>query len=203
MYSFVFKVLGEADVDSFYAGEHKVFGNFEAWSKTNCLSELTSSDRYYIGLYAVESTELKTESTSLIKSEIAEKYKQNYGYSIVDSKFLEEENYDTCELVAWAGITTFNDSDLMTIAVLDSYRGMGLATYLLEELLEKARSLKLRTMFLEVRESNDGAIHIYEKLGFKKIGKRKNYYKSPLENAVIMECAINKIGVVGAEILSN
>ena len=44
---------------------------------------------------------------------------------------------------------------------------------------------------LEVRESNQNAINLYDKLGFKKEGLRKNFYRMPTENAIIMTRRLN------------
>lgn len=188
MPNFILKVLDKSDADLFYQGEHLVFGSYEAWSVQNCEYELGSSDRYYIGFYVDGFNEFDIEKERKTPLNITD-YSDFVG------------NFDHYDLAAWAGITTFKDSDLMTIAVLEKYRGFGLAKILVEKLIEKAYELNLRTIFLEVRQSNIGAIKLYEKNGFKKIGLRKNYYKQPTENAVIMECPINKIGVVGSEVV--
>lgn len=45
---------------------------------------------------------------------------------------------------------------------------------------------KAEKWYLEVRESNLGAISFYEKLGFERVGIRKNFYTAPTENAVLM-----------------
>jgi len=69
------------------------------------------------------------------------------------------------------------------IVVDKKYRNKGIAT-LLYEYVEKQNS-DIKNIFLEVRESNNTAISFYEKLNFKKIDIRKNYYKNPIENAII------------------
>ena len=60
------------------------------------------------------------------------------------------------------------------------------------------RLLKLKEMCadasfitLEVRESNNAAIRLYEKLGYKEVGRRKNFYSDPTENAILMTMFFN------------
>ena len=52
--------------------------------------------------------------------------------------------------------------------------------------LEKGNEMGLASYTLEVRESNCGAIALYEKLGFQQVGIRKNFYDKPKEHAIIM-----------------
>jgi ribosomal-protein-alanine N-acetyltransferase len=56
----------------------------------------------------------------------------------------------------------------------------------MRESLERAKKYGVTDIHLEVRESNEAAIHLYEKLGFLRDGIRKNYYTAPVENAVTM-----------------
>ena len=71
--------------------------------------------------------------------------------------------------------------EVINIAIDPYYQGKGLG----EKLLMALPSAK--TWLLEVRESNVKARHLYEKLKFKVIGRRRNYYRQPLEDAIIME----------------
>ncbi len=77
---------------------------------------------------------------------------------------------------------------LLKITVLPEFRRRGVAFHLLEKALQKLRQVKGDNLYvtLEVRESNNAAISLYEKSGFKENGRRKGYYKSPDEDAVIM-----------------
>lgn len=68
------------------------------------------------------------------------------------------------------------------IAVSENFRGRGLGQALLLE-LEKREFVFIT---LEVRESNLPAISLYEKMGYEKIGLRKNFYEKPVENAILM-----------------
>ena len=79
-----------------------------------------------------------------------------------------------------------DEGSLLKIATAIDKREKGIATFLLNELIKIANDEKLSFITLEVRESNKKALSIYEKAGFKKAGVRKNYYKTPLENALIL-----------------
>ena len=57
----------------------------------------------------------------------------------------------------------------------------------MSRLLEELRRNRVSRVFLEVRESNAGALAFYQRLGFQAVGKRKDYYQDPLESATIME----------------
>ncbi|MGN0602089.1 MAG: ribosomal protein S18-alanine N-acetyltransferase [Oscillospiraceae bacterium] len=70
------------------------------------------------------------------------------------------------------------------IAVTEKYRRKGIAKKLLEYAFEQYPETEC--VYLEVRESNVPAQRLYEKLGFVKVGKRENYYKSPVEDAWLM-----------------
>lgn len=75
--------------------------------------------------------------------------------------------------------------DLLSIAVLEKYRKQGIATLLLEKLIDMCSNMKISNIFLEVRCSNFSAIKFYEKNGFKNISCRKNYYPDTKEDAYI------------------
>lgn len=68
------------------------------------------------------------------------------------------------------------ESHVLNLAVDPSLRGQGLGRYLLEHLLQRARSGGAEMALLEVRPSNAGARALYEKIGFNEIGRRPDYY---------------------------
>jgi ribosomal-protein-alanine N-acetyltransferase len=75
--------------------------------------------------------------------------------------------------------------ELENIVVAPSSRRQGLGKQLLQALLATARETDSESVFLEVRESNAAARSLYEKAGFELTGRRKSYYKGPLEDAVL------------------
>ena len=88
------------------------------------------------------------------------------------------------EVVGYVGSqTVLQEADMMNIAVADTHRRRGIARALVEELI---RQLDAYQLSLEVRSSNAPAIALYEALGFVQVGLRKNYYRKPKEDALIL-----------------
>ena len=79
-----------------------------------------------------------------------------------------------------------DEAYITNVAVFPEYRKMGVGTALLNKVFALKDELNLSFVSLEVRQSNLSAIRLYEKLGFKTEGTRKNFYTNPLENALIM-----------------
>ncbi len=79
--------------------------------------------------------------------------------------------------------TVLGEADMMNIAVEESFRRRGIARSLVEELI---RQLPAYQLTLEVRASNAPAISLYESMGFQQVGRRKNYYRAPREDALIL-----------------
>jgi [ribosomal protein S18]-alanine N-acetyltransferase len=77
------------------------------------------------------------------------------------------------------------DWELENIVVAPSAQRIGVGKRLLEALFGEARKTRSQCLFLEVRESNEAARGLYQSLGFRQTGRRKSYYSSPLEDAVL------------------
>src|SRR5882672_1086069 len=75
---------------------------------------------------------------------------------------------------------------VMNVAVDPAHQRRGVATRLLEQLFELTADDERRGYTLEVRVSNEAAIHLYETLGFEKRGVRRGYYTDNREDALIM-----------------
>ncbi len=86
--------------------------------------------------------------------------------------------------------TLYQEAHLINIAVDEIYRKRGIGKKLIEHFIDNY-SGECRKIFLEVRTSNIAAIRFYERLGFKKLGIRKNIYEKPTEDGLIMERTIN------------
>lgn len=80
----------------------------------------------------------------------------------------------------------FEEAHITAIAVRKAYRGRGVGELLLAGAIEFAMHQKSRVVTLEVRVSNESAIALYRKYGFKKVGLRKAYYSDNREDADIM-----------------
>ena len=82
--------------------------------------------------------------------------------------------------------TVMGESDMMNIAVHPDYRNQGVATGLIVGLVEELRKRGSHCLTLEVRASNETAIRLYRTLGFQEAGRRRNYYRNPREDALIL-----------------
>ena len=80
----------------------------------------------------------------------------------------------------------WEEAHITAIAVRKAYRGRGVGELLLTGAIETAMHEKSRVVTLEVRVSNQSAIALYKKYGFKKVGLRKAYYSDNREDADIM-----------------
>ncbi len=78
------------------------------------------------------------------------------------------------------------EGEIYNIAVHPDYLGLGASKRLYDDTERRAYEKGVRTVYLEVRESNLRARRFYEKLGYIELGVRKNYYHQPTENAVLM-----------------
>ena len=82
--------------------------------------------------------------------------------------------------------TCTDESDVMNVAVHPDFRRRGMAEALVNALVAELKAIGSHCLTLEVRVSNVPAVSLYEKLGFTEIGRRKNYYRNPKEDALIM-----------------
>ena len=82
--------------------------------------------------------------------------------------------------------TVMDETDMMNVAVHPDFRRRGIAEALVTGLVEELKNNGSHCLTLEVRASNAPAIALYEKLGFSEIGRRKNYYRNPREDALIL-----------------
>jgi ribosomal-protein-alanine N-acetyltransferase len=72
------------------------------------------------------------------------------------------------------------------IAVLPEFRRQGIGRAIVQALLDFARQHGGAFVSLEVRESNSGAFALYRMLGFRRVGRRRNFYTKPSEDALIL-----------------
>ena len=94
---------------------------------------------------------------------------------------------ETDALVGYLIISRYVDAwHVMNVAVAADWRRRGIATTLLERLFEVTSDDERRGYTLEVRVSNEGAIALYEQLGFESRGVRRGYYTDNREDALIM-----------------
>ena len=82
--------------------------------------------------------------------------------------------------------TVWGETDMMNIAVHPGWRRRGIAEILIEQLIVELKRRGSNSLSLEVRLSNEPAIALYRKLGFRQVGCRPNYYRNPKEDALIL-----------------
>ena len=104
---------------------------------------------------------------------------------------LRDQNGDLLGYFLLMGIV--DEAHLLNVAVAASMQGQGLGRVLLNQAVACARGLGMESVLLEVRPSNQRALRIYERYGFKQIGRRKGYYPAAnqqREDAIVMRFGI-------------
>ena len=91
------------------------------------------------------------------------------------------------KVVGYAGLQVVLDEGyILNVAVSPECRRQGIAGKLLQVFLDFAQGNRLAFLTLEVRASNYAAIALYGSRGFRGVGRRKNYYEQPKEDAILM-----------------
>ena len=93
--------------------------------------------------------------------------------------------------VVW---TAADESELANLAVDPGARGRGFGARLLDAALAAAWGRGAATMYLEVRESNEVAQALYASRGFTQVGRRRRYYRRPVEDALVLRAALASPG---------
>lgn len=103
------------------------------------------------------------------------------------AKYVVAEDSSTKEVIGYAGVwIVAGEGDITNIAVNPSYRKQGIASDLLNKILETCSKNNCTDITLEVRVSNIPAQNLYTKFGFVNEGIRKKYYSDNGEDAIIM-----------------
>lgn len=90
-------------------------------------------------------------------------------------------------VMGYAGLTVVaGEGYINNVAVRQEYRRQGVASELLKVFLRFGKAQGLNFLTLEVRASNEAAKRLYMKHGFAQVGRRKNYYDDPKEDAILM-----------------
>jgi ribosomal-protein-alanine N-acetyltransferase len=93
------------------------------------------------------------------------------------------------------GRQVLDEAEILNLAVRQETRREGEGWALVGRILTRFTELEVSRVFLEVRESNSGAIGFYRGLGFQAIGTRPDYYQDPKESATMMELWLRKFTV--------
>lgn len=96
------------------------------------------------------------------------------------------------EVLGYVGLMyVLDEGYISNVAVSPDCRRQGIGAALIAELIRRAGQLELAFLTLEARASNAPAIRLYEKMGFQQVGRRKNYYQRPEEDAILMTLFLN------------
>lgn len=91
------------------------------------------------------------------------------------------------EMIGFGGIwKVIDEAHVTTVAVKEEHRRKGYGWEIMVRLLEEAKEQGMTCSTLEVRAGNEGAIKMYEKLGYVGVSKRKRYYPDNKEDALVM-----------------
>lgn len=91
------------------------------------------------------------------------------------------------QVAGCCGLTNIcREGNIDNVVVAERFRGRGIGSALLEKLIRTGEEAGITAFTLEVRVSNHGAIHLYEKFGFVSEGIRPRFYEKPTEDACIM-----------------
>ena len=92
-------------------------------------------------------------------------------------------------VVAWF---VGDEGEVANLAVSQGERRRGVGLALLDSVIATATDRGVETLFLEVRESNGAARKLYASRDFEEVGRRKGYYRSPQEDALILRCTLKR-----------
>ncbi len=97
------------------------------------------------------------------------------------ARVLRDADQPGATLGYFVAMSAGDDEELLTITVAPEHEGRGYGRLLLDTLVAEATARGAERLFLEVRQSNRRAIHLYESAGFTISGMRKNYYAMPAD----------------------
>lgn len=113
--------------------------------------------------------------------------RQSFLDSICHPKYLYLVAEQEGRILGYCGMwIVLEEGQINNVAVDRAYRRQGVASAMFEVFLKQGYEMGARRFTLEVRESNQGAIALYERFSFQNAGIRKNFYEKPVEHAVIM-----------------
>lgn len=89
-------------------------------------------------------------------------------------------------------LLAINEVEITNFAIDEEYQGKGYGSFLLSQMMNALKEKGYTHFYLDVRESNTPAIGLYQKNGFVALGKRKDYYSQPMEDALLMGAIISE-----------
>ncbi len=95
-----------------------------------------------------------------------------------------EEKGTVCGLVVFRMMA--DEAEILNVAVDSSQRRRGTGSQLIEDVITASKAAGVKRIFLEVRESNEAARKFYSDMGFTETGRRRQYYRQPVEDALLL-----------------
>ncbi|MBR2751968.1 MAG: ribosomal protein S18-alanine N-acetyltransferase [Clostridiales bacterium] len=83
-----------------------------------------------------------------------------------------------------------DEAEIAILAVAVKYRRQGVGRELIDEIKSFCKRKKITTLHLEVRSENEAAIHLYRAMGFEEVGRRRDYYEKPIDDAILFSLSI-------------
>ncbi len=84
-----------------------------------------------------------------------------------------------------------DEGEILNLGVAPARRRQGIGAELVRAMMDALRARGARAVYLEVRDSNTAARALYERLGFREVGRRSRYYRRPVEDAILLRAAIS------------
>ena len=98
---------------------------------------------------------------------------------------------ETGEIVAYYALQyVLDEAEIAILAVAAKYRRQGIARMMIEEIKKFCKERKIVLLHLEVRSENEIAQHLYRAMGFREVGRRKDYYERPVDDAILFSVSI-------------
>jgi len=88
-------------------------------------------------------------------------------------------------------ICVLDECSISNVAITPGSQGKGFGNWLMKSMMQNMKEHGINVFYLEVRRSNERALFLYEKLGFRRLAIRKNYYINPQEDAIVMAYAFD------------
>ncbi|MEX2109472.1 MAG: ribosomal protein S18-alanine N-acetyltransferase [Gemmatimonadaceae bacterium] len=131
-----------------------------------------------------------TEIARIERTSFADPWTEESFRRLLDTEpaiFLVAKNAPDAAVAGYVvAFSVGQDGEILNVAVATDFRGRGLAGQMLDAALIELAARGVRTAFLEVRESNEAALGLYRSRNFSEIGRRREYYRRPVEDALVM-----------------
>ena len=140
-------------------------------------------------IYITEMTEKEVPQVAAIEAEVFPCPWSEKGFS--DTLYQDNVKFylamEGNAVLGYCGLyMAADEGEITNVAVKPEFRRRHIADKMLQSLVRESQKAGISHIYLEVRVSNDGAIRLYEKHGFTRVGIRKNFYEKPREDAYVM-----------------